>query len=76
MRVLVSEMRFFMPFFGYPMVPTSQFLLNSECTLRLHALAGFGKTLAPEATAIADELLRRGLQPLALDSWHLEFAVC
>lgn len=34
----------------------------------LHALAGFGKTLAPEATAIADELFRRGLQPLALDA--------
>ncbi|CAK9056563.1 Poly [ADP-ribose] polymerase 1 (PARP-1) (ADP-ribosyltransferase diphtheria toxin-like 1) (ARTD1) (DNA ADP-ribosyltransferase PARP1) (NAD(+) ADP-ribosyltransferase 1) (ADPRT 1) (Poly[ADP-ribose] synthase 1) (Protein poly-ADP-ribosyltransferase PARP1) [Durusdinium trenchii] len=33
----------------------------------LHALAGFGKTLAPEATAIADELLKRGLAPLALD---------
>ena len=36
--------------------------------LRLHTLAGFGKTLAPEATAIADELLQRGLQPLALDA--------
>ena len=37
--------------------------LDSQNRSLLHALAGFKKKLGPEATAIADELLNRGVAP-------------